>query len=391
MGRKFTGYWDQTKGRWRAAIGEIGPSGRRRPVVLVGPNGKPLGPNDAAMVRWAIERQRAEIAAAGQPPNEGAVGPPWSLADLFREYRRAAVKARRRARTVADIDFHCRRFLAACGNRLACEIGPEDWFRYERLPGGAKRQTFNVVRAALEWAARPISGREPAQVIDRNPWRGIRPVRNPRPRGDAPEWDQTRAILRTMRAYARSPVSPRGRPRRTRVSRWLRAACFTFGAYTGCRTGETVGLTWKEVDLAAGIVRLDPDRAKTAKRRSLPLGRCARLIRAIASLPERHKTWVFWPSSCKSAREAEHWRWLREDVRPWAATQGRAIPARWQPYDLRRGWATDAIEALGEDRAAAVLGHSPEVLRTIYDRPGDRRARTAGAEVAAFRAGRKVK
>ena len=44
-----------------------------------------------------------------------------------------------------------------------------------------------------------------------------------------------------------------------------------FGYYSGWRRREITGLTWAEVDLAGGAVRLSPERSKTKAARVLPL------------------------------------------------------------------------------------------------------------------------
>jgi integrase len=379
MGRRLTGGWVESRKRWMARIGPIGPNGKRTAIVLRGANGRPLRKDEKTLVPCAIARQQAE--SEGQLPNDVAAAAGWTLADVCREFLAWSKREGRRPRTLESHAYRIRRFLAFTGDKPAGAVTAEDWFRFNRSPIGGKPQTFQVMRTALQWAARPIDGRRPLQIIPVNPFANIRISKPKAIVSPASEWAETRSIIRTMRAHARQRVEATGRIRRTRINRWLHVACITFQAHTGCRTAEAVGLTWAEVDLAAGVIRLDPDRVKTNKRRTIPIGHCRRLIEAIGRIPCRHATLVFWPA-WGAGNEKSHWRWLREDVKPWAATQGRAIPDDWQPYDLRRSWATDAIEIIGEDAASTVLGHSPEVLRTIYDRPGDRRAKTAGEAVA---------
>jgi integrase len=43
--------------------------------------------------------------------------------------------------------------------------------------------------------------------------------------------------------------------------------------YTGMRKGEILQLTWNKVDLKAGFIRLQDTDTKTARRRSIPIGR----------------------------------------------------------------------------------------------------------------------
>ena len=44
-----------------------------------------------------------------------------------------------------------------------------------------------------------------------------------------------------------------------------------FAYYSGWRRGEITGLTWREIDTAGGVIRLDPDRSKTRTGRLLPV------------------------------------------------------------------------------------------------------------------------
>ena len=44
-----------------------------------------------------------------------------------------------------------------------------------------------------------------------------------------------------------------------------------FAYYSGWRRGEVTGLTWREIDTAGGVIRLDPERSKTKTGRLLPL------------------------------------------------------------------------------------------------------------------------
>jgi len=44
-----------------------------------------------------------------------------------------------------------------------------------------------------------------------------------------------------------------------------------FAYYSGWRRGEVVGLTWREIDMAGSVIRLDPDRSKTRTGRLLPM------------------------------------------------------------------------------------------------------------------------
>jgi integrase len=44
-----------------------------------------------------------------------------------------------------------------------------------------------------------------------------------------------------------------------------------FAYYSGWRRGEVTGLTWREIDMAGSVIRLDPERSKTKTGRLLPM------------------------------------------------------------------------------------------------------------------------
>ncbi len=46
--------------------------------------------------------------------------------------------------------------------------------------------------------------------------------------------------------------------------------------HTGCRKGELLGLEWRRVDLQAGLIYLEAEHTKTARRRSVPINKEAR-------------------------------------------------------------------------------------------------------------------
>jgi len=79
----------------------------------------------------------------------------------------------------------------------------------------------------------------------------------------------------------------------------------TFGALTGWRKGEIVGMKWSQVDFDAGVVRLAPGTTKNGEGREFPF----RALPPLAELLERQR---------------DHTRALEKK-------QGRIIPHVWRP------------------------------------------------------------
>jgi integrase len=60
-----------------------------------------------------------------------------------------------------------------------------------------------------------------------------------------------------------------------------------FAYYSGWRRGEITGLTWREIDMAGGVIRLDPEREKMKAGRVLPLSEPSK---EVLQTPNRGKT-----------------------------------------------------------------------------------------------------
>jgi integrase len=137
-----------------------------------------------------------------------------------------------------------------------------------------------------------------------------------------------------------------------------------FAYFTGWRRREITGLTWAEVDLAGGVVRLSPDRSKTKTGRVLPLSSPLRNVLA--------RRW--------SARLIDHRGEIRvtdlvfhkrgQPIGDWRKTWDAACKAAGLPHkrlhDCRRTAARNLVRAGVPERVAmAVLGHK---TRSIFDR-----------------------
>lgn len=130
-----------------------------------------------------------------------------------------------------------------------------------------------------------------------------------------------------------------------------------FAYYSGWRRREITELTWDEVDLRGGVIRLDPARSKTRRGRVLPISPALRQVldrRAagrVGTAPRVFgldgltvRDWkTAWPTACRKA----------------------GVPGR-RLHDCRRTAARNLIRAGVPERVAMLLlGHA---TRSIFDR-----------------------
>ncbi len=148
-----------------------------------------------------------------------------------------------------------------------------------------------------------------------------------------------------------------------------------FAYYSGWRRNEILELTWDEVDLGGGVIRLSPRRSKTRTRRVLPI-----------SAPLRQ---VF--VRRKRARRPSDRRVFRRDgvpVRVWRtalrdACRKANVPHRLL-HDCRRTAARNLIRAGVPERIAILLtGHKTRAVFDRYNIVNEQELLTAGQRLAA--------
>ena len=134
------------------------------------------------------------------------------------------------------------------------------------------------------------------------------------------------------------------------------------GLYTGSRPGAVLGLTWEQVDLAAGVLHRKPaGRADAGKKRSPPV----RLGRRIQTHLRR------WQRECGAyGGYVCHYdgRGVAKLRRSFPQAVARAgLGAGVTPHTLRHTRATWLMQAgVGIWEAAGHLGMTPEVLEKVY-------------------------
>ena len=403
MGRKATGWWDKRAKRWFARLGAISDdTGKPTTVMLKDEYGRPIRKTDTKGKNLAIQRL---VSSRRLEP----ILPGPTVAEACSEFVKWHKNRGSAERTVMDHWYHLKRFSAfehdgvTYGERRAADITPDDVWRIEDSGIGAIRQLYGSIIGCWIWAARPIAGRIPSVMIPKNLLDKIeRPPEPPKVKKLMP-WQHIRIILRCGRAFARMPA--RTRIRRTRLNRWMKAACLTTMAHTGARTGEVVEMEWGDIcwdpeSPEKGHIIIPSERTKTRKtgkdRYVAFPPRIGDLFKAIAKIPEHHPKYVFCLAWHKSIRERkpDFWRWVRDDLKPyvdrqideWNARRSTGTPpseitTEWTPYWMRHTFATAASRLAGAKAAAAALGHSEKMLDKTYDHGTAEKARAVADKV----------
>ena len=130
-----------------------------------------------------------------------------------------------------------------------------------------------------------------------------------------------------------------------------------FAYFSGWRRGEVIGLTWREIDVAGSVIRLDPDRSKTRTGRLLPMSQPLKevLQRRVAARrldclmvfhhdgdEDMNDSWKAWKAACKLA----------------------GLPGK-KLHDCRRTAARNLIRSGTERVAMQLTGHK---TRSVFDR-----------------------
>lgn len=130
-----------------------------------------------------------------------------------------------------------------------------------------------------------------------------------------------------------------------------------FAYYTGWRRREITELTWAEVDLAGGVIRLSPERSKTKAGRLLPLSAPLRDVLSRRLARRRLDSRLVFH---KNGRPIGDWRKSWTSACKAVGLLGRHL------HDCRRTVARNLVRAGVPERVAMdILGHR---TRSIFDR-----------------------
>ena len=146
--------------------------------------------------------------------------------------------------------------------------------------------------------------------------------------------------------------------------------------YSGWRKKEILGLTWEEIDMAGGVIRLSPARSKTLVGRILPIS--PPIAEALARRRARRdpdSPLVFHRDGIPIRRWRTAWR---------TACQAAGVPTRFL-HDCRRTAARNLIRANVPERVAMLLtGHKSRAIFDRYNIIHEQELLDAGDQLVAY-------
>jgi integrase len=251
-----------------------------------------------------------------------------TVAELAHEVVEAKRKDGRSAKYVNDLRLKLKRFCQDFGNRPIAAVGAQEIDKWLRdLDCSPKsRADYRANIGVL------FSYGERLQMIDKNP---VLRTAKPKLVDSPPEIfavEELRALLEAAHRIAPDVLPMLG-----------------IGAFTGLRDAEIKRLDWNEVNLARGFVEVKAAKAKSARRRIVPIQ----------------------PN-------------LAEWLRPYSGMKGGLVPvgardkldrvrkeaglAHWPKNGLRHSFASYRLAAIHDaPRVASELGHtSPQMLYSTY-------------------------
>ena len=146
--------------------------------------------------------------------------------------------------------------------------------------------------------------------------------------------------------------------------------------YSGWRKNEILGLTWEEIDMAGGVVRLSPARSKTLVGRMLPISQpIAEALARRRARRDPDSPLVFHRDGIPVRRWRTAWR---------TACQAAGVPTRFL-HDCRRTAARNLIRASVPERVAMLLtGHKSRAIFDRYNIIHEQELLDAGDQLVAY-------
>jgi integrase len=149
-----------------------------------------------------------------------------------------------------------------------------------------------------------------------------------------------------------------------------------FAYYSGWRRNEILGLTWEEVDVRGGVIRLPPQRSKTRTGRVLPI---SAPLKAVLERRQRGRRTRDPHVFHRDGVPVRIWRTALRD-----ACRHANIPPRLL-HDCRRTAARNLIRAGVPERVAMMLtGHKTREVFDRYNIVNEQELLTAGERLAAY-------
>ena len=146
--------------------------------------------------------------------------------------------------------------------------------------------------------------------------------------------------------------------------------------YSGWRKQEILGLTWEEIDMAGGVIRLSPGRSKTLVGRILPISSpIANALNRRRARRDPDSPLVFHRDDIPVRRWRTAWR---------TACQAAGVPTRFL-HDCRRTAARNLIRANVPERVAMLLtGHKSRAIFDRYNIIHEQELLDAGDQLVAY-------
>ena len=146
--------------------------------------------------------------------------------------------------------------------------------------------------------------------------------------------------------------------------------------YSGWRKQEILGLTWDEIDMAGGVIRLSPARSKTLVGRILPISQpIAEALARRRARRDPDSPLVFHRDGIPVRRWRTAWR---------TACQAAGVPTRFL-HDCRRTAARNLIRANVPERVAMLLtGHKSRAIFDRYNIINEQELLDAGDQLVAY-------
>ena len=404
MAEYSAGTVEKYKGRWRGVIGyaEDGRRKRRTRVFSDIPCEEGTNRGKPAALK-ALAEWRAELAAqeAREPEGERGAEPLWDYCTRYV----ADMEARKVIEPSTARDYlHMLKYLDADMRRTPIrDLAPArverwqaDMLQVRGLGASTVKKAHRVLRQCMRHAVE-------MEEIDRDPTARVKPPKPPRKEPNALD---AAGRARLVAALAAMPPTP------------LKAGA-SLALYAGMRIGEVCGLRWRNVDFAAGVLRVREavssgsggayiKEPKTGgSRRDIPLPapladvlrdrRAAVVDKCIAAgvalSPDAFVCGRADGSHMNPTTLTKQWGTLAETF-ALVGTQG----ARCTFHDLRHTFATTAIaEGADVKSVSSILGHAnaamtlnvyaaadPEAKRATMERVGEAMGRKV-AEVIEFR------
>lgn len=295
---------------------------------------------------------------AAAPLDAAKLGDENEVRDVFELYLDDRERQGVEPRTLADYTRFMRSFCDRWPRLLVRDLRAEHvhlwWASNPGWKPGTHRQTGNLLKGALNWAAAPAGG----NLIGRNPLAGLKLPSVVKRAADVVVTDEEFARLLAL--------IPAGRPFRDfLLVMWL----------TGTRPVNLCRATAADVSEDGRALVLT--KHKTAKRKGVPLvvplpGQAREVV---ARLAKAHPTGPLFRNSAGKGWASQN---IYDTTARYAAKAG--LGDRFTPYSCRHTRATRLLEAgVSDVDVAAILGNSPAVIHRHYSHVTARMGRLVDA------------